>query len=581
MKKFFTSSLLLTALSSFAQYPAVNEKCATMHSLDYRLQQNPSLQNTLQNAENTAADWLAQHPFFHNNRNGVLRIPVVFHVVYHTSDTVNQNIHDSLIYSQLQVLNEDFRRMNADAVNTRAIFDTVAADLGIEFCLATVDPLGNPTTGITRTSTTVQHYTTPFNQSVKADATGGKDPWPTDQYLNIWVCDMSFLGNPLVLGYAQFPGDNPATDGVVIQYQYIGKTNYTTTAPSNLGRTTTHEVGHWCGLRHIWGDGNCTMDDFVWDTPDSDAQSNFDCNFSANNCDDINNLYWGNSNPPDMVENFMDYSADACMNLFSKGQRDRIWSFMVTDRAGLFTSNGCGTPGLFAQTQITDVSCMGNCDGEITVTPVNGTAPFSFLWNDALAQTDSTAINLCYGDYTCRIIDANSDTIYVDVNIANPLLMYNTFDVTDASCVGCLDGIIEVNTWGGVPPYSFVLNGGTPQSDSLFVYLDPGVYDVTITDSCGTTYTEQITVISTAYVNENAYSNLLIYPNPTEENFTIVFPDTQKKNILLMDNLGRQLMTITSNSKSEIIPVTTFADGIYWLEIEIEGQKFYSKICKQ
>src|SRR5690606_30452975 len=129
-------------------------------------------------------------------------------------------------------------------------------------------------------------------------------------------------------------------------------------------------------------------------------------------------------------------------------------------------------------------------------------------------QTGSIATNLCYGNYTCRIIDANSDTIYVDVDIANPLLMYNTFDVTHASCNGCLDGIIEVNTWGGVPPYTFTIDNGTPQSDSMFVYLDPGVYDITITDSCGITYNEQITVISTLEINENNTQIAQIYPNP-------------------------------------------------------------------
>jgi predicted Zn-dependent protease len=581
MRNILCAVLIFVSGMAMAQYPVIREKCATMHSLNYRKQQNPDLQNRMQFTEIQAENWKNVHSNFHTNRNGVLRIPVVFHVVYSLSDSVNQNIHDSLIYSQLNVLNEDFRRMNADAVNTRAVFDTVAADLGIEFCLASVDPLGNPTNGITRTGTTASHFLTPFNQSVKADASGGKDPWPTDQYLNIWVCDMSFLGQPVVLGYAQFPGDDPTTDGVVIQYQYIGRTNDTATAPSNLGRTTTHEVGHWCGLRHIWGDGDCTMDDFVWDTPDADAQSNFDCNHTINTCDDANNLFWGGFNPPDMVENFMDYSADSCMNMFSKGQRDRIWSFLMTDRAGLFTSNGCGTPGLFAQSEINDVTCLGNCDGEITVTPVNGTAPYQFLWNDPSMQTDSTATGLCYGNYSCRIIDANSDTIYVDVNIANPLSMYHTFDITHATCVGCLNGIIEVNTWGGTPPYSFSIDGGTPQSDSMFVYLDPGTYDITVTDSCGVTVTYPVTVINAAAITEQQYANLLIYPNPADENFTVVFPDNRIKKISLINNLGQSVYSFQSENKSEIISVSNLSKGIYWLQTETDGTLFYQKICKQ
>lgn len=580
MRKYFTLLFILVNILAFAQYPIIQEKCATQHALNYKLQENPLLQQNISAVEQAAHNWLQQHPNFHQNRNGFLRIPVVFHVVYHTSDSVNQNIHDSLIYSQLQVLNEDFRRMNADAPNTRNIFDSIASDMSVEFCLATVDPLGNSTNGITRTLTTTQHYLSPFNQSVKADATGGKDPWPTDQYLNIWVCDMSFLGNPIVLGYAQFPGDDPTTDGVVIQYQYIGRTLYTSTAPSNLGRTTTHEVGHWLGLRHIWGDGPCTADDFVWDTPNATGQSNFDCDTTKNTCDDLGNLYWGNMDPPDMVENFMDYSADDCMNMFSNGQRDRIWSFLMTDRVGLFSSNGCGSPGLFAMSDITDVSCAGNCDGEITVHPQNGMAPFSFLWNDPLAQTDSIATGLCYGNYICRIIDANNDTTFVNVNIANPDLMYNTFDITHASCVGCLDGIIEINTWGGVSPYTFTLDNGTPQSDSMFVYLDPGTYNITITDSCGVTFSDSITIISTAGEQEFLYQNLEIYPNPSSNQVNIVFPDNDVKKIKLINMLGEQVLFISSAQKTETMDVHLIASGFYWLIIEVNGQNFVYKFCR-
>lgn len=580
MYKLILPILLIFPSLSFAQYPTINEKCGTNHSLNYRNQLNPSIESGIQQAENMANDWLQHHPSYFQNRNGVLRIPVVFHVVYNTNDSANQYIHDSLIYSQLNVLNEDFRRMNVDAVNTRNIFDSVAVDMGIEFCLASVDPTGNPTNGITRTPTTTNHFATPFTQSVKSDAAGGKDPWPTDQYLNIWVCDMSFLGQPLVLGYAQFPGDDPTTDGVVIQYQYIGKTNYVSTSPSNLGRTTTHEVGHWCGLRHVWGDGPCNADDFVWDTPNADAQSNFDCDTTKNTCDDLGNLYWGNINPPNMIENFMDYSADDCMNMFSRGQRDRVWSFLMTDRVSLFSSNGCGLPGLFAQSEINDVSCLGNCDGEITVHPINGIAPFTFLWDDALAQTDSIATNLCYGNYTCRIIDANSDTIYVDVDIANPLLMYNTFDVTHASCNGCLDGIIEVNTWGGVPPYTFTIDNGTPQSDSMFVYLDPGVYDITITDSCGTTYNEQITVISTLEINENNINIAQIYPNPTSGNLNFTFINNHEKCIQIYNATGELVIDKKSQQMNEVIDLQPLRKGVYFIEVKTDGITNHFKILK-
>ena len=153
---------------------------------------------------------------------------------------------------RVDVLNADFRRLNADANNTWP----QAQDSEIEFCLATVDPNGNATTGITRTSTNTTAFGT--NDQVKSNSSGGKDAWDASKYMNMWVCDIS--GG--ILGYAQFPGGNPATDGVVIDYQYFG-TIGTASASFDLGRTATHEVGHYLNLRHIWGDGGCSVDDFV------------------------------------------------------------------------------------------------------------------------------------------------------------------------------------------------------------------------------------------------------------------------------------------------------------------------------
>lgn len=251
--------------------------------------------------------------------NGILTIPVVFHVVYRTS---TENISDAQIASQMQVLNDDFRRLNGDADGTWSQAD----DMEIEFCMATVDPNGNATTGITRTSTTVNGFGT--NDAVKSSSSGGVDPWPTSDYLNIWVCN---IGGG-ILGYAQFPGGNPATDGVVNGYQYTG-TIGTATAPFDGGRTLTHEVGHYLNLRHIWGDGNCNADDFVNDTPTSDAP-NYGCASGHVSC-----------NSTDMVQNYMDYSDDACMNLFTAGQKARMRAIFDTGgaRASLLASGACGT----------------------------------------------------------------------------------------------------------------------------------------------------------------------------------------------------------------------------------------------
>ena len=197
----------------------------------------------------------------------VYNIPVVVHVLWNTNA---ENISDAQIQSQIDILNEDFRRLNTDAANTPSSFQSLAADTEIDFCLATTDPNGVASTGITRTQTSETSFS--INGSdMKSTSSGGIDPWNQDDYLNIWVCDLS--GG--ILGYATPPSNfNNPQDGVVIGYKYFG-TIGAVQSPYNLGRTATHEVGHWLNLRHIWGDSNCG-DDFCNDTPEHSG-SNYGC----------------------------------------------------------------------------------------------------------------------------------------------------------------------------------------------------------------------------------------------------------------------------------------------------------------
>lgn len=301
---------LCLSLSGYSQ-----RNCGSMDVLLQQIQQNPERQSMLDQIERHTQQFMQRNQ---GSERAVVTIPVVVHVVYNNS---TENISDAQIMSQIQVLNDDFRRLNSDANNTWS----QAADTEIQFCMASVDPNGNTTTGITRTSTSVTAFST--NDNMKFNSSGGKDAWPAGDYLNIWVCDIS--GG--ILGYAQFPGGSAATDGVVIDYQYFG-TIGTATSPFDLGRTGTHEVGHWLNLRHIWGDGNCTVDDFVTDTPTSDAP-NYGCATGHVSC-----------NTTDMVENYMDYSDDACMNLFTAGQKSRMQALFSAGgaRVSLLSSNGCG-----------------------------------------------------------------------------------------------------------------------------------------------------------------------------------------------------------------------------------------------
>ncbi|WP_398467904.1 zinc metalloprotease, partial [Tardiphaga sp.] len=243
-------------------------------------------------------------------------------VVHHTAV---QKISKAQIDSQIDVLNKDYSAKNPDQANIPQIWKGLAADPRIQFALATVDPQGNPTNGVTYTQTAIAGFST--NDKVKSAAQGGADPWPADSYLNIWVCALS--GG--LLGYAQFPGGPSATDGVVILHTAFGTTG-TAAAPFNLGRTTTHEVGHYLNLRHIWGDTeDCSGSDFVSDTPTQQLP-----NFGA---PIFPHISCSNAPNGDMFMNYMDYVDDAAMFMFTPGQVARMQATLDGPRNGLVTAS--------------------------------------------------------------------------------------------------------------------------------------------------------------------------------------------------------------------------------------------------
>lgn len=259
-------------------------------------------------------------------RSGCTRIPVVVHVVYKTAA---QNISKAQIDSQIAILNADFRKTNPDISNVPAPFAPLAADARIEFVLASVDPDGNSTDGVTRTETTTTSFSS--DDKIKADSTGGKDAWDTSEYLNIWVGNLS--GG--LLGYAQFPGGPAATDGVVCRSTAFGDTG-TAAAPFNKGRTATHEVGHWLNLRHIWGDdgGGCTGSDLVADTPNQGGPNTGKPTFPSVSCN--------NGPNGDMFMNYMDYVDDDTMVMFTEGQILRMQACLDGPRSSIGEAISCG-----------------------------------------------------------------------------------------------------------------------------------------------------------------------------------------------------------------------------------------------
>lgn len=323
MKHFVLAFLLLWAY----QVVTAQRNCASHEYLQQQLQADPLL------AQRIAA--------FEAPRTGdvmlngtvspvpqVIKIPVVVHVLYNAA---SQNISDEQIQSQIAALNKDFRKLNADTVNIPAVFRHLAADCQLEFELAKIDPSGRATTGITRKKTSILMFG--LDDRIKYSGSGGENAWDADSYLNIWIGNLA--GG--LLGYASTIGCAKAIDGVAISPTAFG-TMGTAAAPYNKGRTATHEIGHWLGLRHIWGDSYCG-DDHVDDTPPQRSATRSCPTGVVVSCD--NNPY-GN-----MYTNYMDFTDDACLNLFTLGQRNKMRSLFQSGSARyslLFSKALTGTP---------------------------------------------------------------------------------------------------------------------------------------------------------------------------------------------------------------------------------------------
>jgi hypothetical protein len=332
--------LLIAAFSFLAASGFSQDRCGTVE-VNQKLRNSKSLLET----DDQFETWLRQRKTRANarsNASGTYVIPVVVHVI-HKGEAVGSgtNISDAQVLSQINVLNKDYKRLNADASSTPLEFQSVAGSINIEFVLAKQSPEGLPSNGIKRVKGTKNQWTTDDNTTLKS-----LSYWPAESYLNIWVTDLSSS----LLGYAQFPvsdlagledaEDNRLTDGVVIDYSVFGsKADGTFSLLTNFskGRTTTHEVGHFLGLRHIWGDdsGTCAGSDYVDDTP---GQGN-----STNGCPSQPQTSCGVHT---MFQNYMDYTNDDCMNLFTIGQIDRMTTVLENSprRASLLNSVGAFDP---------------------------------------------------------------------------------------------------------------------------------------------------------------------------------------------------------------------------------------------
>ena len=559
---------------------------------------------------------------FTSIKSASLVIPVVVHIVYKNN---SENISDNQIISQLDVLSKDFTRNNTDRFNTPSDFHPIVSNLQIEFCLAKQTPDGLPTNGIIRKETINNNFLLDENK-IFHDSLGGSTAWNTEKYLNIWVCEIE----DGILGWSQYPaGGNINTDGVVINYEHFG-TIGTALSPYDLGRTATHEVGHWFNLYHLWGDSNCG-DDFVSDTPEQE-DANFGCKIHPNiSC----------NNNGDMFMNYMDYTNDNCMNSFTHGQKNRVWSAISNYRNGLLNSKGCELVTIpNSDAGILDILQPNNQIQECS-TPIN---PSIVLKNYGDTSLNSVIIkynidgsNYYYYSWNGNLTSGETDTIYlpaikstgtthllniysefpngsIDVNTTNDMksLIFNTIDGENVNLSILTDNYGYENSWKLIDDQNNIIDENSSLNNNTLYNtkycLDYGCYKFIITDSngdgicCdyGNGYAEIEKVLGlnklvsiknflfsdtanfcigiTSF--ENILKNQYIYPNPTTGNIAININEIPQNKTIFASiyNIYGQLVYNIETINNTQFDISNLNNGLYMIIVTTNKKQYIDKI---
>ncbi len=562
-------------------------------------------------------------PHFNLEKTSTTIIPVVVHILYKDAQ---ENISDAQIESQIEVLNKDFTRTNIDAFNTPVDFLSAVANIQLNFCLAQQTPNGNPTNGIIRKQTTNNFFPL-LGNAIYYDSLGGSTAWNTEKYLNIWV-GKTENG---VLGWAQLPAaGDPTTDGVVIDFEHFG-TIGTAVYPYNLGRTATHEIGHWFNLFHIWGDNSCG-NDWVNDTPIQE-QANFGCKIHP---------YISCSNNGDMFMNFMDYTNDACMNSFTNGQKSRVWSSISNYRLGLLTSNGC-SPATLANSDAGIIAILKpnnqttNCANPIypqvvlknySSTPLNSVVIKYNIdgndhyqsWNGNLTtnETDTLLLSGIASTGTTHLLSVRTEdpNNSIDINPSNDehSLIFSSINGEQIELNIMTDNYASETTWMLLDENDNILDSGDSLSNNTlyqWLYcLDYNCYKFVINDSYGdgfccnfgngnfsiksslsnNQYAQSIPFnfsdtsyfcIGNTAINEKNES-FQIYPNPTAKNLWINH-DIESNNTpifaRILNSLGQNILSVEIQNKK--IDLSHLDNGAYQLIIKTEKKQYTQKIIIQ
>lgn len=608
-------NILFALFVLFAWNSQAQHRCGLEPMTNWAMQQYPELEAEIQayqravpNLERQGAEEAARGP-----RN-VLTIPVVVHVIHSGEPVgVGRNIPTARILEQLDRLNDDFRRTNSDAINTPSGF--AAADTEIEFCLATVDPNGQATTGIERHS-----YPSISGQSYIENTIKPQTYWNSSLYLNIWTVELS--GG--LLGYAYLPTPTMVgsdVDGLVLNYEYVGDNIIV----GSQGRTATHEIGHYLGLAHIWADftntSGCGNDDGISDTPDQDSEyygcpggSQFSCGSA------------------DMYMNYMDYVDDNCMNAFTQGQANVMRAVLSTgttisgnifgSRATLignattacaggsppvvgchdFISEGDFSMGFEDNESLADWSYINdNGDFDSNSDPVSwrtsdesnslfgpntGNKYVRYFWNtDGVTAADDWLFSRCFevkDGHTYRLTLDYAAASSGGITYPEKMRVALHSDATTGSQVGVLADLSNINN--AYPNYqtlneTFTITGDGSLRLALYAYSNPDQYVLQV-DNINI---EDLTVVAAEEVAEEVFS-FQVFPNPARDvlNVALDFKQNQSEvQLQLTDVLGRVIeQRRLQNVQQEQIQwsVSDLEPGVYLLNLQTESEQQTRKI---
>jgi hypothetical protein len=593
MKQYCICLLFLQILFNTRLYSQEIVRCATTEFENILQKKYPSYKKSIENMERLLKAKAASNLRVAAGPQTVYTVPVVVHILYNSSLS---NISDDRILSQIKVINEDYSRLNADSSNTPDLFKPLAGKAGIRFMLANRDPQGNVTTGIVRKYVSNKSFL--VDNSSDDSLLKSISRWPTDQYLNIWVTTLSNNQNNKVLGYTFNPGSyaipdlysdvEKNLDGVVVDYTTFGVLN--TSSKYNLGRTTTHEIGHWLGLRHIWGDSYCG-NDYVDDTP---LQDDNNLNMNKDQC--VHYSTCTGASTLDMSDNYMDYSPDKCMNIFTLGQVGRMRTVMETNdrRISIQNSPGyCDLPSIAAlplfqgfEESLTNEYWTLTNPGNNNTFGISGYGGFGQSKYSMMIENTGASNNS---------VDYYQSVPVSFLQTENPVLEFSiAYAANNANLTDSLVLSYNSNCHDFIP--FKVLYAGDLVTTGPQMNFSPATTDWKTVRIFLTNFPKKISQIrienyskgkNNLFLDDlNIYDaksglQVVIFPNPAMHELTaeIIYQDVSKAAFSIYNCQGKLLKTVavdTRDSKKRL-NVSEFAAGLYILKAEVDGKTIVKK----